>query len=183
MSATRKITESALLIALAIVFQSLRYISPAIMGNLAGVFVIGSLVNLVIFVAIGRVGFGAAALISIITPLVAVFEGHLPNILLAPAVIIGNLIIAFVWWLLNLKLKLVSQTISVIIASVLKFLFLWWAVPWTFTMFLYGSWSGKGTAEKVLATLTANMSWPQLVTALIGGLLAVVVLRVLPKKQ
>jgi len=181
MSATRKITESALLIALAIVFQSLRFISPAIMGNLAGVFVIGSLVNLVIFVAIGRVGFGGAALVSIITPLVAVLEGHLPNILLAPAVIIGNLIIAFVWWLLNKKLNLVSQTITVFIASILKFLFLWWAVPWTFVTFLYGSWSGN--ADKTLSLLYANMSWPQLVTGIIGGLLAVVVLRVLPKRQ
>ena len=152
------------------------------MSQVVGTILIGSLINLIIFIAIGRVGLLPAILISVITPFVAVIEGHLANILLGPAVALGNCIIAIVWWVLHNKLKLVSQTITVIIASALKFLFLWWAVPWTFTTFLYSSWRGSAPAAKVLSTLTANMSWPQLVTALIGGTFAVIILRVLPKK-
>ena len=183
MTKTNKITTTALLVALAICFQSLRYISPAILTQLAGVLLIGSLVNLVIFVAVARVGAGGAVLVSVVTPLVAVLEGHLAHIYLAPAVAIGNTIIVAVWWLLHNKLRIKRDSVSIICCSTCKFLFLWWAVPFTFKTFLYSSWNGKAPATKVLETLTQNMSWPQLITALIGGFLAIIILRALPKSR
>ena len=179
MSKTRKLTETALLLALALCFQSLRYFSP--LASLGGVLVIGSLVNLVLFVTVGRVGVLSAMLISIVMPLMAVAQGHLMHIYLVPAVAAGNCILAIVWWLFYVKFKICSQTVSMLIGAFAKFLFLWWAVPFTFRVFLYSGW--EGNASKILEILTRNMSWPQLVTAIVGGYLAVIVLGLLPKKE
>ena len=179
MTKTRKITETALLLALALCFQSLRYFPP--LASLTGVFIIGSLVNLVLFVTVGRVGVWSAILISIVMPLMAVFQGHLVHIYLVPAVALGNCILVIAWWLFYKRFHICSQTVSMLVGSVCKFLFLWWAVPFSFRVFLYADFGGN--ASKILENLSRNMSWPQLATAIIGGYLAVIVLRLLPKKE
>ena len=142
--------------------------------------IIGSLVNLVLFVAVGRAGAWSAVLISIILPLMAVFQGHLVHIYLVPAVALGNCVLAIVWWLGCTKFKVFSQTVAMLLGAACKFLFLWWAVPLSFRLFLYANF--EGNASKVLEVLARNMSWPQLVTAIIGGYLAVIILRLLPRK-
>ncbi|MCL2740403.1 MAG: hypothetical protein FWE47_04350 [Oscillospiraceae bacterium] len=184
MTNARKLTETALLLALGLSFQALRLIAPLFFAHLAGVLIIGSLVNLVLFVAAGRVGLWGTIFIGIALPIFASMQAHLPHIYLVPVVALGNCIIAIVWWLLHTKTKWCSQTISMLIAAAFKFLFLWWAVPFAFRTFLYSGLItiAPGTnSTTILEMLVRNMSWPQLVTAIIGGYLAIIVLRLLPK--
>jgi len=178
MTNARKLTHTAILIAIAICFQLLYLIGGFNMLPVA-IYIVGSLVNLILFIAISRVGLWAL-LVAIITPIISLFVGHQSFPILIPIVMIGNCIIPITWWLLHDKLKLVSEFITVIIASVIKAGFLWLVAPSVVKVFVLPAFN-TAKAETVYATISASMSIPQLVTALIGGVVAVIVLRLLPK--
>lgn len=70
---TLYITRTAVLLALTLVFQMLRIVIQPIVGP-GHVFIVGSLVNLALIVAAGRIGLTAGIIISIATPIVAFFR-------------------------------------------------------------------------------------------------------------
>jgi len=67
-----------------------------------------------------------------------------------------------------------------IIGSILKFGFLFYLLPLTFKHFIAGS-LPLPAQQTALKVLSFNYSWPQLVTALAGGLLAIIIGRALEK--
>jgi hypothetical protein len=164
---------SALLLALAILFQNLRllpFLAPSLPHS---TLIIGSLVNMTIIIAVGYVGLGGSIAIAILAPLFAVLQGHLPNIALAPVVMVGNAIMPLFWYIFNIKMNKISQFLSVIIGSCAKFLFLFLSVPLVYRAFV---------GPNVPALLLTSFSYPQLITALIGGTLAIIILRSLQKE-
>jgi len=179
MTKTRTITQTAILIALAVCFQLLLLIGGFNALPISQ-YIVGSLVNLVLFIAASRVGLWGL-LVGIITPIIAFFTGHLAFPVLMPVIMIGNCLIPFVWWLLHAKLKLVSEFITAIIASCVKAAFLWFVAPAVFSAWVVPTLSAALGAKKY-AIFATSMSYPQLVAALIGGVLAVIILRLLPKQ-
>ena len=97
MSKTKIITRTAVVLALAIVFQNLRYL---IGGLPYSTIIIGSLVNLCIIVASGSIGIIPAIVVCLVTPIVALYQGHLPNIMFAPVTMIGNSVLAICYFLI-----------------------------------------------------------------------------------
>lgn len=93
MNKTRMITETALLLALALVLQSLRVIVP--IAPPITMFVIGTGVNLILLVLAYRVSVIGAVIVGAILPVMAFLEGQLPMIVFCPAVIFANIV--FVW--------------------------------------------------------------------------------------
>jgi predicted cobalt transporter CbtA len=91
----------------------------------------------------------------------------------------GNivLVLVFEWIIRRIGMDKGRGWISVGGASVLKSLFLWGAIAQFFVRFLLPA---QGLPAEKTAAMTAalslNFSWPQLVTALIGGAVALVVL-------
>lgn len=167
-NSTKFITRTALLLAVAIAFQFLgRFLGPY--NN----FIVGPVVNAVLIIATAVAGLWSGVAIAVIAPLVSAFtnKAAIAPLILAfsPFIIVGNIIIAAAFQLLKKK----SGIIAVITGAVAKFAFLFAAIS-IFTSLVK-------MKPPVAATLTNLFSWPQLVTALIGGVIALVVLAAVGK--
>lgn len=126
----------------------------------------GSVVNATLFVSVALLGVQNAILVGLIPSLVALSTGLLPPILapMIPFIMVGNTILIMVFGYLKER----NFWLGVITASVLKFLFLFSTSSIVINLLL----------KKEVATKVAMMmSWPQLLTALVGGLLAFVFLK------
>jgi len=126
----------------------------------------GSIVNAVLFISTAYLGIAAGIMIGFLPSLFSAMSGLLPIPLLPmiPYIILSNAILVVCFGLLRKR----NYIFSVITASFIKFLFLFSASSYIVSFFI----------KKPLPTpIIIMMSWPQLVTALIGGLLAYVVLK------
>lgn len=130
----------------------------------------GTIVNAALFVSASTLGIGAAILVGIIPSIVSFATGMLPAVLapMVPFIIISNAILIAVF--AAFKGKSFAQ--MVIIASVLKFAFLS-AASMVVIKYLIPA--------KLASQVALMMSWPQLFTALSGGILAYFVLGMLRK--
>jgi hypothetical protein len=170
------IVQTAILLALVLVFQQLRLL---IGSTLASTIIIGSLVNLVLVVAGGTVGWRGSIVIALLSPVVAAIQGHLPLPILIPFVAAGNFVIAVVFELVERhKNTTASLWTGAIVASVAKTVTLYALVVLLFTGVIL---PGMGLpAQKVTlmtTSLAVSFSWPQLVTALIGSAIAIPVIK------
>jgi len=150
-------TKTAMLIALLLVLQSVT--------KSAGQYVTGSWVNPVLAVAALAAGIGSAAAVALVSPFAAFLLGIGPQLLpIVPAIALGNLVYAAVLWGITRKHKLMTArgVIAWLSASVCKFLTLYLVV----VKFLCNVLELK---PQQITMFTAMFSWPQLVTALIGG--------------
>jgi len=162
-SKTIFITRTALLLAVAIAFQIFGKFIPY--NN----FIVGPVVNAVLIIATASAGFWSGTAISVIAPLVSAFTNKAPIapfvIAFSPFIIIGNLIIVACFYLFRKK----SKIGGIAAGAVLKFGFLYASVS-VFT-------SVVDMKPQVASTLVNLFSWPQLLTAAIGGAIALVVLK------
>lgn len=158
---SKKITRIALLTSLALIFQSLRFFIP--IPVFLSTFVIGSLVNAVLLVAVGTVGFGAGAFIVVVTPIVAYFQQILPLPVFIVPVALGNLIYISVF-------KAVSKWgkwQGILLGAAGKTCFLFFVFKWMLGFILVNA--------KIAAGIMFVMSWPQLLTGILGGILFVLI--------
>ncbi|MEA3273283.1 MAG: hypothetical protein U9Q72_01660, partial [Patescibacteria group bacterium] len=129
---------------------------PAILAHTPGnQWITGILVNALLFGACFRVGIVNAILLSIIPSSIALLRGLLPipMAIIIPYVILGNSIMIIAFGLLPFK----SLLPRIIIAASLKF-FLIFSATLLLTI--------------IPREIIQMMQWPQLITALAGGLLA-----------
>ena len=151
------ITQTAMLIALLLVLQSVT--------KGGGQYVTGSCVNAVLAVAALVAGIGSATVVALVSPFAAFLLGIGPQLLpIVPAIALGNLVYVAVLWVITKRHKLMSTrgVIAWLTASVCKFLTLYLVVVQLLCRILT-------LKEQQIATFTAMFSWPQLVTALVGG--------------
>ena len=171
------ITRSAVLLALVLLFQSLRIFFPALAlipigpTNLSSV-LIGSLVNMTLVVASMTVGFWGAAIVGLLATVVSFLQGFMPPV---PAMIfviaVGNAIIAFVYRITSTRLKNSARLVfSVLCSSLAKFLFLFVSVQYLVIPFFVAD------RPPVAAVLSVAFGVQQLITALIGSLTATLIL-------
>lgn len=132
--------------------------------------VTGPVVNAVLFVAAVLLGNGSAILVGLIPSLIALSCGLLPSVLAptVPFIMLGNTLLILVFSTLQKK----NYWLAMVSASVLKFVFLFSTSSVVANLIIK-----KEIAQKAIAML----SWPQLLTALGGGIIAYLVLRVIKK--
>lgn len=172
MSKTVKwITRTAVMLALTVLFQSLRFIIP-VLGNQ---FIVGSLVNLALIVAAITIDIKGGLVIAVLAPVIAFIQGQLPLFLMIIFVAAGNAIIVIAYALLY-KESFGSKILALVIGAVTKFITLYVLVVMIGISLLFSE-----IGEKVKTVLSLNFSWPQLVTAAIGGVLALLVIPLLRK--
>lgn len=136
-----------------------------------GQFVTGSCVNMVLVVATLCGGLWCGFTVALISPFAAFLVGVGPALIqIVPAISVGNIVLVLVYAFVYKKLDRawVRECAAVISAAVLKFAALYLVVVKLLLPVL-------GLAEKQVAVMSTMFSWPQLVTALIGGVLGVVV--------
>ncbi len=176
------VTRTALGVALVVVAQLLGKVIPAgaaIVGPFSATqLVTGSLVNCVLFVFTATTGIWSGVAIGILSSILASLVGVGPAIpAVTPVIACGNAVLAVVFGLLHGKeWNFPRWAASAVAAAVVKCAFLWVCVPFVLGLL-------SGVPEKQVAAVSIMFSWPQGVTALIGGVLAMLVLPRLRKSK
>ncbi len=141
--------------------------------------VTGPLVNLMLFLTTMVLNPISAMALGCVTPLVAVIRGQLPAVLLTmvPFIVIGNalLVLSFSFTKHALEgvfrprvpqTKSIPHWLGIIAGSTAKFLWLYASASFVLPV---------AFGKKLPAEFIAMMTLPQLVTALIGGVLAMLI--------
>jgi len=141
------------------VFLGISILAPFLKQQL----ITGPIVNAVLFLATAVLGMGAGILIGFLPSMVSALVGLLPAPLLPmiPHIIVSNAILVLTFGILRKR----NFFLGIISASFAKFLFLFLIVE-----FLIG--------QSLPRPIAAMMAWPQLVTALAGGIIALFLLKI-----
>ena len=159
----KKLTETALMLALLITLQWLT--KPA------GQLVTGSCVNAVLAVTVLVSGLTGGIVVAVLSPILAYLVGIAPQILTVPAIMVGNVV--FIALLYALKTKPVAAWL---VAAIAKFAALYAIVVWLICgVFSQGLLASGALKPPMLTALPATFSYPQLITALIGGGIALLI--------
>lgn len=161
---TKTITRTAILIALLVALQA----ATRPLGNQ---FVTGSCVNLVLAVAATLCGVWSGVIVAVVSPFFAYLFGISPQLWLAPAIACGNAAFVVLLALPGKKPDGVrGGALGVVAAAACKFVVLYLIVVRLLI-----------PMGNLPAPVAAQFSWPQLVTALIGGFLALAIVPALKK--
>ena len=172
----RWITETAVMLALLVSLQALT--KP--MGQL----VTGSCVNTVLAVSALVGSTSCGLVVALVSPVLAYLLGIAPQILTVPAIMVGNCVFVILLSLIADKTgkKPIKQIVAWIVASAAKFAALYAIVVGLICGVLSESLLAAGTLKApMLKALPATFSWLQLITALIGGAVALIIAPVLRK--
>lgn len=172
----RFITETAVMLALLVTLQTLT--KP--LGQL----VTGSCVNAILAVSVLAIGFGSGITVGLVSPVLAFLLGIAPQALTVPAIMAGNAVYVTVLRLLSDRQgkNLIRQAAAWVSAAAAKFAVMYLVVVKLICGVLAPSLLAAGTLKQpMLQVLPATFSWPQLITALIGGAVAMVTVPALRK--
>lgn len=166
---TRNLAITATMLAIALVFQLgfAQFSQP----------LVGPLVNMTLILATALVGIPAGILIGCCTPIAAFALGIMPFLPVLPVVAVGNVVLVLLFGLIrhlagNSKPMKPGwlDILAVVAAALGKFGVLALAIRFAVPLLI----------PKVPAALVQAFSLPQLFTALIGGVMALLLLRILP---
>ena len=167
------ITQTAAMLALLIALQWLT--KPLTQ------YVTGSCVNAVLAVTVLFCGMSNGITVALISPVFAYLLGIASNLATVPAIMIGNAV--FVVLLRLIYGKQLWKTIAAwLTAAAAKFAVLYALVVWVICGVASDALLAQGILKKpMLTALPVTFSWPQLVTALIGGGVALLIVPILKK--
>lgn len=168
------ITRTAILMALLVAIQWAASPTQAF----AGQYITGSLVNCVLAVAVLVGGFWSGITVALVSPFFAFLLNIGPKLIqVVPAIAVGNVIFVIVLsQLFGKNHPLWRQALTVLGAAGMKFAVLYVAVNYVVIPLM-----GAALPAKQAAAFQVMFSWPQAVTALIGGTLAMLIVPILRK--
>lgn len=161
----RELTMTALMLALALVFQiAFRAFAQPL---------VGPLINMTLILTVLYIGVWSGTFVGALTPIVAFTLGIIPVPILAPIILVGNclLVVMFETTTKWIKVEPWNRYIGVVVASLFKFVFLYISVRALLPLFM----------PKVPEPLLLSFGFSQLYTALIGGVLAMIIYTFIPK--
>lgn len=182
----RWITQTAAMLALLIALQ---WVGSQIPEPTTKQLVTGSLVNCILVVTTLKAGRSSGITVALISPVLACMFKIAPVLIAAPIIMVGNVCYVLLLDLfLGKSLKpLWKQPVALVLASTVKFIVLYLLGIKLAAGLLFGALDGKSFAgmpvmsQMVLKQVTNMFSWFQLVTALIGGGVALLITPVLRK--
>lgn len=172
---TKQLVQTALLLAICIASQYFKNLST---------YITGPIVNTTIIIAVLAVGLWSGLLISIVAPITAFFFTGSPIMaaipLMFPVIMAGNAILAVSTWYFQTKTSFKWKLpAGLVVGSVLKAIFMGVVVVLIILPLLGDNVASKlpkpEALPKVLATAKTTFSITQLITALIGSVLAYVI--------
>jgi len=170
-TSTRQLTLTALLLALILGVQQFRLISQ---------FITGPLVNAILIMAALLAGLAGGLSIAALSPvlafLIAPSPVHQAVPQMIPLVVLGNAALVLCVWL-GKKYWPKAWPAGVAAGALLKPLVLFLGVRFVILPFF-----AAGQPERIIGALNTMFSSNQFITAAIGGALACIVYRALPKK-
>lgn len=165
------ITYTATFIALLIVLQLAT-------APLANPLITGSIVNFLLIVCVMTCGLSSGIVVAIISPVMAKLVGIGPLWSIIPFIAAGNTILIIVWnFIGNIKIrhKIVAYIIALVVAAAAKFAVLYFGIVKIAVPFLLN------LPEAQAKAISGMFSYPQLITASIGGAVAAAILPVILK--
>ena len=182
----RRITETAMLLALLICLQ---WAGSLIADQMTKQLVTGTMVNCVLAVSVLVVGMGGGVTIALISPIFAFLLGIAPNFITVFPIMLGNTCFVVLLRLITGRSMrpLWRRPVALVTAAAVKFGVLYLLVVEVICGAASGALLGKKLGNVVLLAppmlkmLPVMFAWPQLVTALLGGGLALAITPVLRK--
>jgi len=168
---TNNMIISALLLTLVVIIQILGKNIPQI-----NQFFVGPLVNAILLLTVYFAGVKWAIFVGLLTPVLAFLTNVLapPLAPFIPFIAAGNLLYVIIFSAIKNNKNL--DVVGVLIASFVKFIFLYLSVTQLINLF------SLGIEEPLREKLAITMGIPQLVTALAGGGIALVLFRMLKRR-
>ena len=170
---TKQITVTAIMLAICLVSQFFKNLS---------VYITGPIINAALILTVLYAGMACGIILSIITPVTSFFITGSPVMAAIPAmfpcIMIGNIILVICVGLAYAKnvAKLAGFPVSIAIGAILKAVFMGIAIALIILpAFL------PAPMHKMLPVLQLQFSVTQLITAVIGGVYAVIISAVLKK--
>ena len=182
----RWITETAVMLALLI---SLQWVGSFVPDQMTKQLITGTMVNCVLAVTALVAGLSSGITVALISPVCAFLFGIAPNFITVLPIMIGNCCYVALLSLIIGKARKFGwqQPVALASAAVVKFGVLYLLVVKVICGVASGSLLGKKIGETVLLAppmlkmLPTMFAWPQLVTALTGGVIALAIVPVLRK--
>lgn len=132
----------------------------------------GPIVNAILILILFLVGIRSAMVVALVPSLMALAGGLLPAVL-APAVpfiMISNALFVLIidWFYNKIKDSNKGYSLGIILAAAVKFVFLFFSVSYISHLLI---------KQELAVKVAEMMSWPQFATAIIGGMIAWVILK------
>ena len=163
------VTRTAVLIALLVVLQA----ATIPLGNN---FITGSVVNLMLIISVMTCGLATGLTVAVISPFMPTLLGFGPTWPLIPFIAAGNVALVTLWHFIgnrNLRFRYAAYIAALAAGAVAKFLVLYFGVVRIAVPLILG------LPEQ--NALSFMFSFPQLITASIGGICAIILLPTLKK--
>ena len=183
---TMWITRTGVLLALLLALQWATLGTKAF----AGQYITGSLVNCVLAVSALTAGLSSGLVIALLSPIFAYLLGIAPQLVVVPAIMAGNCALVLVLWAVGRgDAPMWRKAVAVVLAAVCKFVVLYLLVVQVIcgvgASFLLGQsfFGAPVLLQPMIQALPLTFSWPQLITALIGDTLGVLVSRILDRAK
>lgn len=168
---TKAITRTGVLLALTLVFQLIgRNLVPFI-GNNSN-YIVGPLVNACLLISAASVGLWSGSLIAVIAPFGAILTGAATPLPIVPIIAAGNFLLVFCFYMIKK-----NYYIGTMIGAFAKFGFMTVSINFILKMFQ----DDLGISQGAAKNLALMFSYPQLITALLGGTIALAVIKSLGK--
>ena len=182
----RRITETAAMLALLICLQ---WVGSFVPQQLTKQLITGTCVNAVLAVTVLLVGFSSGITVALISPVCAFVLGIAPNFITVLPIMLGNVCFVVLLRLICGKTMrpIWKQPIALVCAATVKFALMYVLVVKVICGVASGALLGKKLGSVVLLAppmlnlLPTMFAWPQLVTALAGGTVALLILPVVRK--
>ena len=158
------ITRTAVLIAVTVALQALTL-------QFGIQFLTGSIVNLMLILSVMTCGLSSGLAVSIITPILPTVFGFGPVWPVVPFIAVGNMALVALWHFIGnseVVNTYAAYVIAMIAGAIAKFLVLYFGVVRIAMPFILGL-----PEQHVMSVL---FSYPQLITATIGGVCAIILL-------
>lgn len=153
----KEAVRAAFLLALMIVFQSLRLFLP--LPVLVSMFLVGSAINACLLLAVEFSTMRAAIIIACLAPVIAFMQQALPLPIFILPVAFTN-----VCYLVSYKIFCErNKILAIVFAAVIRMLTLYFSSYFIFLI--------MELPEMIESTLKLVMSWPQFVAGVLGGIL------------
>ena len=158
------ITQTAVLIALTVALQALTL-------QLGNQIITGSVVNLMLIIAVMTCGLATGLTVAVFTPILPTLLGFGPVWPIVPFIAVGNMVLVAAWHfignreMINVYFSYIS---ALIVGAIAKFFVLFFGVVQVAIPYILGLPSGN--------VMSIMFSYPQLITASTGGVCAIILL-------
>jgi len=166
------------------IFLALLIVAQLVTRPFGNSILTGSVNNMLFILAVMLCGLSSAVILGIISPIIAFLMGMAPFWPFIPVIIAGNIALVILWYFIALRDSdsgKARKIAALVIAALIKFLILYFGIVHLVVPVILGLEGPQAAA------VSAAFSWPQIITASIGGVVALLLFPVfrkaLPKRN